>query len=179
MALPFPAPPSSRALLSAFLMNSGLRECVAVLSQSRASDCQFGQGIRLGPRFRQMKWNIVVPAERRGETPTCGKASASFRGRAGRDGKEFRRQRFLSAAARSNRLEKQTGKLNFPREGKHPRDSPRFTGSRIPSLSFPPLSLSLSLAIRGASAYRNGFVGTFRAAPSQSREKLGNLDLTL
>jgi len=161
-----------------------------VLSQSRASDCQFGQGIRLGPRFRQMKWNIVVPAERRGETPTCGKASASFRGRAGRDGKEFRRQRFLSAAARSNRLEKQTGKLNFPREGKHPRDSPRFTGSRIPSLSFPPLSLSLSLvynprpiksglAIRGASAYRNGFVGTFRAAPSQSREKLGNLDLTL
>jgi len=126
-------------------MNSGLRECVAVLSQSRASDCQFGQGIRLGPRFRQMKWNIVVPAERRGETPTCGKASASFRGRAGRDGKEFRRQRFLSAAARSNRLEKQTGKLNFPREGKHPRDSPRFTGSRIPSLSFPPLSLSLSL----------------------------------
>lgn len=33
------------------------------------------------------------------------------------DGKEFRRQRFLllGTVARSNRLEKQTGKLNFPR----------------------------------------------------------------
>jgi len=126
--------------------------------------------------------------------PTGGKPAASDHSgiRAGRSGKEFRRQRFLSAVAKSNRLEKQTGKLNFPREGKHPRDSPRFTGSQISSLSFPPLSLSLSfsllynprpiksgLAIRGATAYRNGFVGTFRAAPSQSREKLGNLDLTL
>jgi len=100
------------------------------------------------------KWgNIVNSAERKAErgrrlaesqTPRMIPDDTS-------GGKEFRRQRFLSAMAKSNRLEKQTGKLNFPREGKHPCDSPRFTGSRISSLSFPPaLSLSFSSSLLAA-----------------------------
>lgn len=102
---------------------------------------------------------------------------------------------FRARVTESNRLEKQTGKLNFSGEGKHPRDSFLASSTRrnIPSIhtihvpsrvsyAIPDLFKSDSLSLfGGATIHWNGFVGTFRAAPfvAISHEKLRNLYLTL